>query len=341
MALNCLLAFTAFAGVTQAFTTPWTRDEVLEAKLEHFRKHKDDYDVVFFGSSRLLRAFSPREFDRELEERQRTVRSFNFGLEYSRPHEVDALIERILALHPRRLKWVFVEVMDWTPTILERLQFHDRTLDWHTFRQTVSACRSIWRSNLPFDAKQKWIGTHWAQLAAKYTHYGDGCRRLAGPYLSEGRHQTWRRIIDRGRGFISLDQERDQKYLGRRREFLTDDFRIFANQVRQIDATNRESGHLEQFNLPAQRYQQQMIRDAGMTPIFVIPNLRWGTPSLNRLFLDGHLEHGFTFNHPSQYPNLYRRDRYYDRGHLNREGAREFSRLLAERFDDWLTTEQE
>jgi hypothetical protein len=53
------------------------------------------------------------------------------------------------------------------------------------------------------------------------------------------------------------------------------------------------------------------------------------------------LEHSFTFNHPTQFPDLYRRDRYFDRGHLNRRGAGEFSRLLAERFDDWLTARQE
>jgi hypothetical protein len=341
VALNLLLAFVAFVGVSRFFVPSWTQDEVLEAKLEHFRQHKDEYDLVFFGSSRVLRAFAPNEFDGELTKRKRAVRSFNFGIGHMRAHETDALIERVLALHPQRLKWVLVEVMEWTPTILNRMQNHDRTIDWHTPRQTMSACRSIWRSDRPFDAKLQWIGTHWAHMAAKYTSYGDGYRRFSSPFLSEERHQAWRGVIDRSRGFISLDQERDWRYAGRRREFIEKYFDVFAEQVRQIDSTNREPGHLGRFSLAAQRHQQQAIRDAGVLPIFVIPNLRWGTPSLNRLFQDGHLEHGLTFNHPSKFPNLYRRDRYFDRGHLNRRGAGEFSRLLAKRFDGWLTARQQ
>src|SRR5262245_53338899 len=54
---------------------------VIGAKLEYWDAHADEFDTVFLGSSHVLRAFVPEEFDREMTAAGYECSSFNFGVQ--------------------------------------------------------------------------------------------------------------------------------------------------------------------------------------------------------------------------------------------------------------------
>ena len=83
--------------------------------------------------------------------------------------------------------------------------------------------------------------------------------------------------------------------------------------------------------MEACRQCAQKIRGIGAVPIFLI------TPSTTR-FNVTHLDNArppgvvMAFNDPRVYPNLYRSSVRLDEDHLTKEGAEEFTRIMAANF---------
>ena len=71
-------------------------------KLAYFARHKDEYDAVFVGSSRVYRQIAPGVFDRQVAASTgRAMRSFNLGAPSMFLPESLYVIDRILAQRPR------------------------------------------------------------------------------------------------------------------------------------------------------------------------------------------------------------------------------------------------
>lgn len=334
----------AFAAVARVLTPSVSTDRVLRAKLDHFQQHKDEYDLVFFGSSRIYRAFDPQVFGREMASRGRPLRAFNFGVGPMRPHELNAVIRRALATRSARPRWVMVELVDWEPTFYENMSEDPRTIDWHDLRETWSACRTEWLVDRPTGEKvdrpagDKLIrcGTHLSRMAEKHTNWGQGPRRIREWFGDDPLQASTRRVVAAGDGFVAIDDETGAYYESRRRQFLAKYFHPFLRKIKKIPAEQRQPATLENFNVAATSRQQAAIRAAGAEPIYVVPNLRDGTPVLHRLARDGVISNFIALNDPEELPELYEPDHYFDRGHLNRRGAELFSAELARRFADWL-----
>lgn len=337
---NLLFFLVAFYVVACLLTPAQSLDPVLNAKLDYYREHKDEFDLVFLGSSRIYRCFDSRVFDEAMSDHGHAIRSFNFGLSYLRAHEMDVLVDKILAMNSSRLKYVAVELMSWDPTILENIAKHDRTIEWHTPSETLAAMRTISLIDAPLDKKIEWWSTHASNFCAKYTNHG-GATRLLKLIGTPPDEYNWHwKMIERGHGFIALDDERDPTYAEQRRYFLEEDvpmrgrgkvrmYDLFVEQVNEIPAENSVAGRLDRFNVAAQLGQQRRIQLRNIAPIYVVPNVRYGTPELNLLKSAKHLDNVFTYNRPEKYPTLYDRDNYWDRGHTNRRGAAEFSKIFA------------
>ena len=72
-------------------------------KLAHFAEHRDEYDTLFIGSSRTFRQILPSIFDPIMAAGGQVAHSFNFGLDAMFSPEDAYVVEKIFALHPRRL----------------------------------------------------------------------------------------------------------------------------------------------------------------------------------------------------------------------------------------------
>ena len=326
----------SFCAVAWLLRPPRSSDPLFSAKLAYFKQHAHEYDAVFFGSSRVFRGFDTQAFARKLRAHGHELCVFNFGIGAMRPHELTALTHRVLAHRPARMKFVFVELMDWTPTILADLRTHDRTRNWHTPAETFSALATVWRSETTWAERWSKCTTHVSWMLAKYTNAGEGMRFMETWTHANMDHDRYLAACRSHHGFVALDWETDPRYAARRNRFVTENFRVFRRQIKRIPNENDETGSLEEFAVRAQTRQQQLLRRLGVEPIYVIPNLRWGTPDMQRLHQDGHLAHLFAFNSTRKFPQLYAEELYFDRGHLNRRGAEIFSELLADRFATWL-----
>ena len=94
-------------------------DGGVSQKFRFFAAHKDEFDTLFIGSSRVYFQISPAIFDRVTRESGLPTHSFNFGIGGMYLPESAYLLEQILNLKPRNLRWVFIEYDEvqtkWSP----------------------------------------------------------------------------------------------------------------------------------------------------------------------------------------------------------------------------------
>ncbi len=83
---------------------------IIREKLDWFAAHRDEFDTLFIGSSRVYHQIVPSLFDRMARERGISTHSFNLGVDRLFVPEDGYYCEQVLRLKPRRLRWVFVEV---------------------------------------------------------------------------------------------------------------------------------------------------------------------------------------------------------------------------------------
>ena len=80
-------------------------------KFQWFDEHKDNFEIVFIGSSRIAHGISPKLFDEiAAEQGGPHWRSFNLGKDKMKQRECLALARHVGSLHPRQLRYLFFEL---------------------------------------------------------------------------------------------------------------------------------------------------------------------------------------------------------------------------------------
>ena len=120
-------------------------DGGVSQKFRFFAAHKDEFDTLFIGSSRVYFQISPAIFDRVTRESGMPTRSFNFGIGGMYLPETGYLLEQILDLKPRNLRWVFIEYDElqtkWSP----ENQTSRRALYWADWKTGIVAPAKTYR----------------------------------------------------------------------------------------------------------------------------------------------------------------------------------------------------
>ena len=130
----CIIALLATSFFIHSFLPPSIPTGVA-SKLKFFSAHKDEFDTLFIGTSRVYYALSPEIFDGVTRASGIPTRSFNFGVDGMHPPENFYLIEQILKTKPKNLKWVFLETED-IQTKWDSALGTQRVLYWHDWRRT-------------------------------------------------------------------------------------------------------------------------------------------------------------------------------------------------------------
>jgi hypothetical protein len=86
-------------------------------KLHWCEAHKDDFDIVFVGSSRVFHGLSPKIFDQEARAAGQRWHSFNLGMDKMGMAQSMAIIRELVATGPGRLRYVFFELEPGTATL--------------------------------------------------------------------------------------------------------------------------------------------------------------------------------------------------------------------------------
>lgn len=292
----------------------------LSDKLLYFRDHRHAYDLVFVGSSRVERGVVPPVFDAELAKLGIAVRSFNLGVAGMAAHEANALVRRLLAMAPARLRWVVVELDDWDPLLAPENRFKDRAVFWHDAAETASALRSTAALEASLAARADLAATHVLHFAARSLALGRGPDAVrsalaTAPAAAPG--------IDRWQGFQPYTAS-SYRHHPLRRRFLArqDDYREALRRLAEEAADPPAPAAVA-----ALREQVARVRRAGREPVHLVP------PSPRSVaHLAGHVPALLAFNRPGEYAELFAVERRFDREHLTQEGAELFTRLLAARF---------
>jgi len=368
------VAALAFAGVgltLRALAAP-DGGGVIAAKLEYWRAHAGEYDTVFLGSSHVLRAFVPAEFDPLLSEAGYPSHSFNFGVQAVHLIEARYLLREILERGAGRTRRVFFEYQWLTPQIDPQNAFLPRTIYWHDAENTALAMGRCftWGRELGDDfryvesASGRWSILNLAErtlpadLRAAQEHLehfgmelfqiGRG-KDVARGLLGRSSAQSQR--YGAGQGYLSLEDElatlvaqgdERNSYLKRRERFLATQAR-YQEQVATLAREPVTFGDDEWVNAELLRVDDlelirsiaAEVRTRGAEFVLVIlPSQSGNRPFEQRL----ETELGspvLRFNLPARYPELYAPENRFDSGHLSAAGARAFTRDLARGYVTW------
>ena len=334
-ALSWLCAFLAFAlvcaGVSRFFPQ---KVSGISLKEERFREQRKRIDILFVGSSRVFHGISPQVFDRTLHAAGRPWHSYNAGVDGMNPAEEFALVRRILAMHPPRLKYIFFEFQSdpgaGTPIRDDLVRERDvYWRDWDSvlagFRKFALGLSSPLASSYGDPLSLGRLMYFGPLLSADFrlwvrnvTHFGDGfsiIRRAFGSRADEASEVDMPRSWN---GFFPMSQAMTGKILWEYRKSFQD---LKANPVKRLpDPTMRSQ--LNRFaRLMAARHIQVVL----LLPPAVIgnPGDEINAPPGSMLLAYDNLD---------RYPQFYAEENRLDREHLNARGADLFSQELAEDF---------
>jgi hypothetical protein len=312
-------------------------DGGVSQKFRFFAAHKDEFDTLFIGSSRIYFQISPAIFDRVTHESGLPTRSFNFGIGGMYLPETAYLLEQILNLKPRNLRWVFIEYDElqtkWSP----ENQTSRRALYWADWKRVSLLLRKLTDAGtdpfwLPNPTKLRDIVL--GQNDEKNT------RNLLTFYAGqfEKNYANIARGTDVLDYFLSRDtKERRASYLGAASDgYVTRPNRMSPSQAAAYERglaaamAQANTSPLSAYAVESYRQCAQEVRKIGALPIFLI------TPSTTEInvAVESTRRPGvvMAFNDPRAYPNLYRSDTRRDGQHLTRSGAEEFTRIVAANF---------
>ena len=312
-------------------------DGGVSQKFRFFAAHKDEFDTLFIGSSRVYFQISPAIFDRVTRESGMPTHSFNFGVGGMYLPETAYLLEQILNLKPRNLKWVFIEYDELQTKWSAENQSSRRALYWADWKRVSLLLRKLTDAG----TDPLWLSNP-AKLRDIILRQNDekSTRSLLTFYVTqvERNYTNISRAADVLDHFLSRDTEgRRASYLGAASDgYVTRPNRMSPSQAaayeRALAAAMAQTGTrpLSPYAMEAYRQCAREVRDIGAVPIFLI------TPSTTEINVASETTEltgvVMAFNNPQAYPNLFRSSARRDGQHLTKAGAEEFTRILATNF---------
>jgi hypothetical protein len=329
-----LLAFIlAAALLNQIIPSPLIPSNVVfvSPKYAHYSIHKNEYNALFFGSSRIYNQVAPEIFDQVAKDHGLEINSFNFGIPAMRAVPGYVLLRDVLRQPPKNLKWVFIETpLDngYEPIQNARAT---RSIYWHTVDNTRLAIDYILKSNESLPEKIVLIGSHIIPFFYHQTNVG----RLFSDWLSihkfTAEEKANSKIFLENEGYFPLHEEDMIK---------PENFQEYsAAYEATLEQVVRQNAHLDTVNLERNKQDLidkivQTVKAAGAVPIFVIPPTLEPQAALHHAYRVGQIPELLAFNDPEKYPELYALSYRYDTEHLTDAGSKLFSRFLAQAFTE-------
>ncbi len=141
-------------------------------KLREFAERKDEFDLVFLGSSQIYRHVDPALFDEVMAAEGVPVHSFNFGVPGMGALENRWILEQVLAMEPARLETIVFDAP--APGVLLSGMNHvtPRVKTWHDLDTTLLALRIIRDAGMPTSWKVDMARRHLVSFGYKLCNVG-------------------------------------------------------------------------------------------------------------------------------------------------------------------------
>jgi hypothetical protein len=237
------------------------------------------------------------------------------------PPETFYVLDQILKMEPRKLKWVFIELANIETKSHERILSTQRLLYWHDWPRTELMLKKA----LDPDGTAKWYKKlnrlwssrrsfilHLGLFEKQFTNVGRAADFLSPPAAVAADSNFL--LGPKGDGYrlagTPMSSERAENFRRRLEQ------EVAAARPEFIDPYAEKAYH----------ECAARIRRLGAVPIFVEPPGFYQSPTLFRNEAPGRL---LLFNDSKAYPQLYDTKVRVDDQHLTNDGAAEFTRLLA------------
>ncbi len=332
---NITLFAAAFAASAAALSTlrPLPDSAFLAPKFAYYEKHASEFDVVFVGSSRVLKGFDPASFSKTVASKSgRELRAFNFGIPGMRGHEAARVVEKILELHSDRLRHLFVEFPEFRGTFPDdNWANSERAVWWHDLRSTFEVLATISRSRAPLQEKVSLATQHLRLFAANASNYGAIGAVLDRAFVPHPNDDRIAAEILTRFGFQAIPDDASPQSAVEK-SYADPHCRLQEELAPRIARRNKKEGDLAAFNEPALLRQIARVERAGISLHYVAIPSAEATPDAYRAAEARLLPDFMPMNDFSRFPSLWKSPFYSDGAHLKESGAREFSSLLAEEF---------
>jgi hypothetical protein len=294
---------------------PFPEIDVVSPELRFFQEHRDEFDTIFVGSSRVHHQVSPAIFDRVMREAGHSTRTFNFGINGMFPPESGYVLERLLSARPRHLKWVFIELDELETRRIPKAEDARRSVYWHDWKRTSLVLRKVLDGENQGDARDLFF-FHSALFAKNFTNIG---RKIDLSWWSShlGKKAALPKTLGQG----------GDGYVPQIKTLSAAEAAAYEAGLERA-VTQAESRFVSAATEQAYRQWADELKKMGATPIFLV------APTTRQIKLGFRPEAGIggavmLFNDAKTYPQLYRNEVRFDADHLNGTGAEEFTRLVA------------
>ena len=340
-ALSWLIGVLVFVLVCDGIGNLFPRSvSSISLKVHRFTEEKDDIDLVFVGSSRIFHGIAPKVFDQTLLASGHQWRSFNVAMDGMTTAEGFAMVKRLVALRPQKLKYVFFEAQSiitaGTPTGKQKVTERDvYWRDWDSLRLSFRTFTMglTWPGGTlpgPPYSFRRW--DYFAPLLAanvrlwirNATNVGVGMEILQDaadalpPFKRPPRKPEGPDLPPNWDGYYAMSKPMSEKTLATYREAFAGARDHPVQRVPRPMMRNELS-----------RFTQEMAAKKIQVVFMVPPSLMAGRGS------GIHVPSGsllLAYDDFDRYPQFYAEENRLDVEHLNARGAELFSQTLAEEF---------
>jgi hypothetical protein len=328
-AFSILIFFAALlgSGALLSEVQPFAIVPEVREKYAWLAGHIDEYDTLFIGSSRVYRGIMPAVFDELTAAAGVPTHSFNLGIDGMRPPEDAYVFERVLALRPKRLRWVFIETGEVRKSVIRGIDGDVRSLHWHDTQRTILALKALLA---PVERPLRW----------KKVLFGSAQEHT--PLVRTAAHiRLWfMRTLNAGRGaflvrswLVAAPTAPLSTVIGEEADgFMPDDrptpAEVRADYLHDLMNPSRIS-YLDRDTQHSLDGMLTRVSAAGARPVLLITPLVekyrcYPQPGSHAPLLD--------YGESEKRPSLFQIDHRVDHSHLNATGADLFTRVIASDF---------
>jgi hypothetical protein len=317
----------AFTASLIGYHLPWPDVPAVTPKLRYFAQHRNEFDTLFIGSSRIYHQVLPSVFRRTGAGAWRPDESFNLGIAGMRPPEDSYVFDEVRKLKPQKLRWVFIEAGGLRFSIDREKRGTIRAVYWHDLERTLlllyfgATHRSDW-SGEDFLNTGAIVADHLGLFMRRLSNIGRA-DFLAAKLITHKKPKLHLRPVgDKRDGFRPTGQPEEIREEERK------------NLEREVAMLEFEPSEIRYDRIASQVAVDRLfrrIRKMGAEPVLVIPPTTsgsrfypapWIQPEV--LVLD--------YADPKRYPELFEARHRLDPTHLNVAGGKIFTKLLARDF---------
>ncbi len=288
----------------------WGRSDYT-VKFDYFKENQANFNTIFLGSSRLQVGVIPTLFDSISTDKN--IRSFNLGVSQLLNPEIYFLYDHILADESIELDYVFMELTALHSMPIDHIR-KKNSFYWHNLKYLKYTATYLMHSDASYTKKIGLTGMYLASYLNKYLtvdHLFDNNKKTD---CSDWKAENGSCLYDvqmKGDGFVKSKSEWSDAYqYADSQEFINE---FYLEKLQQLIELSKAKGTRLIFFIPP-RLSRLEYKE--------VVNMGKALPAENFL----------SVTNIEQYPQLYLLEHSRDVGHLNREGAALFTKILAEQF---------